>query len=82
MKNKHYFEITIKFFGNLRKFGPAKSVIRLPEKSTIKHVLDKYRIPKEKRKLIILVNGIPHHKVEYSLNRGDIVAIFPPTAGG
>ncbi len=74
--------ITIKWFSDLRRYGPATSTIRIPEKSTIKYVLDKYHIPKEKKNLMILVNGLPHHKVDYVLNKGDIVAIFPPTAGG
>jgi molybdopterin converting factor small subunit len=75
-------DITIKLFSDLREYGPATSTIRIPEKSDIKYLLDKYRIPKEKKNLMILVNGLPHHKVDYVLNKGDIVAIFPPTAGG
>ena len=75
-------DITIKLFSDLRQYGPIKSIIRIPEKSNIKYLLDKYRIPKEKKNLIILVNGLPHHKVDHVLHEGDIVAIFPPTAGG
>ena len=75
-------DITIKLFSDLRQYGPATSTISVPEKSTVKYLLDKYRIPKEKKVLMILVNGLPHQKVDYVLNNGDIVAIFPPTAGG
>ena len=82
MKNNYNITITVKFFVVLRKFGPAKSIVRMPENGTIKYLLDKYRIPKENRDLMILVNGLPHQKAEYSLNQGDVVAIFPPTAGG
>jgi molybdopterin converting factor small subunit len=74
--------ITIKLFSDLRKYGPATSTIRIPEKSTIKYLLDKYHIPKEKKVLMIFVNGLPHQKVDFVLNNGDIVAVFPPTAGG
>jgi len=81
MMNKN-ISITIKLFSDLRRYGPATSTISVPEKSTIIYLLDKYHIPKEKRDLMILVNGLPHHKVDHVLNKGDIVAIFPPTAGG
>lgn len=81
MMNKKII-ITIKLFSDLRKYGPAKSTIRIPEKSNIKYLLDKYHIPTEKKNLIILVNGLPHHKADHVLNEGDIIAIFPPTAGG
>jgi molybdopterin converting factor small subunit len=81
MKSKNIY-ITIKLFSDLRKYGPATSTISVPEKSNIKYLLDKYHIPKEKKNLMILVNGLPHHKVDYVLNNEDIVAIFPPTAGG
>ena len=81
MMNKK-INITIKLFSDLRKYGPATSTITVPEKSDIKYLLDKYHVPKEKKDLMILVNGLPHHKVDYVLNNGDIVAIFPPTAGG
>jgi molybdopterin converting factor small subunit len=74
--------ITIKLFSDLRRYGPAISTIRVPANSSIKYLLDKYNIPKEKNNLIIFVNGLPHHKVDYVLNKGDVVAIFPPTAGG
>ena len=74
--------ITIKLFSDLRKYGPATSTISVPEKSTVKYLLNQYRIPKEKKNLMILVNGLPHQKVDYVLNNGDIVAVFPPTAGG
>jgi len=75
-------DITFKLFSDLREYGPAISTIRIPEKSTIKYLLDKYHVPKEKKGLMIFVNGLPHQKVNHVLNKGDIVAIFPPTAGG
>ena len=36
----------------------------------------------EKINLIILINGVPHQKKETEVKNGDIVAIFPPLAGG
>ncbi|MFX0057584.1 MAG: MoaD/ThiS family protein [Candidatus Hodarchaeota archaeon] len=74
--------VTVKFFADLLKFGPQKSKERFPKNSTIKSILEKYKISEKKSKLIILVNGKPHITVDYLLNEGDIVAIFPPIAGG
>jgi molybdopterin converting factor small subunit len=79
---KQEIRITVKLFSDLRQFGPAISTIRLPKNATIKFLLDNYRIPREKKDLMIFVNGLPHHKVDYLLNDEDVVAIFPPTAGG
>jgi len=74
--------VTIKFFADLLNFGPPKSKEKLPKNSTIKSILDKYKISEKKSKLIILVNGRPHIQEDYVLKNGDIVAIFPPIAGG
>lgn len=74
--------VKIKFFADLQKYAPATSEMDLPEGSTIKAVLEKYKIPKEETNLIILVNGMPHQKSNRILNNGDVVAIFPVIAGG
>jgi len=72
---------TVKFFANLRSIAPPKKLITLPLGSTVSTILDMFSIPKES-KLIILINGIPHQKKETKVKNGDIVAIFPPLAGG
>lgn len=74
--------VTIKFFADFRKFGPDKAIISIPQGSKIQYILEKYKIPKTRAKIIILVNGLPHKKAEYEVNDGDIIAIFPPIAGG
>ena len=74
--------VKVKLFAELQKYGPVTSEIDLPEGSTIKSVLIKYRIPKEETNLIIMVNGMPHQKSNRVLNDGDILAIFPIIAGG
>jgi len=74
--------ITVKFFATLRKFGPAEELIKLVEDSTVKSIFDKYKIPKEERRTIILVNGRPHRDLKTILQNGDIIAIFPPIGGG
>ena len=72
---------TVKFFANLRSIAPPKKVITLSLGSTVSTILDMFSIPKES-KLIILINGTPHQKIETKVKNGDIVAIFPPLAGG
>ncbi len=81
VKNNSIY-IKIKLFADLQKYGPAQSVIDLPEGSTLKLVLEKYKIPQEKMKLIILVNGRPCYEKDFVLRNGDVIAIFPPIGGG
>ena len=72
---------TVKFFATLRNFAPAKKNITLAAGSTVRTILDMFDIS-EKTKLIILINGVPHQTRETKIKNGDIVAIFPPLAGG
>ncbi|TFF99938.1 MAG: hypothetical protein EU542_08560 [Promethearchaeota archaeon] len=74
--------ITVKLFANLREYGPSKSLMDVPEGSTIKTLIKKYNIPKKEGKLITLINGQPCHENDCVLHDGDIVAIFPPIGGG
>ncbi len=81
MNDKKNITATIKFFANLRDFAPPKKVVTLPIGSTVSTILDLFTIPKE-TKLIILINGSPHKTRATQIKDGDIVAIFPPLAGG
>ncbi len=81
MSDKKNITATIKFFANLRAIAPPKKIMTLPTGSTVSTVLDMFTISKE-TKLIILINGSPHQKRETHIKDGDIVAIFPPLAGG
>ena len=74
--------VTVKLFANLRKYGPPKSMMDVPEGSTIKSLIKKYKIPKKEGKLITLINGQPCHENDCVLHDGDVVAIFPPIGGG
>jgi molybdopterin converting factor small subunit len=82
LDNKKEISITIKFFADLRKYGPKKDDINLPEGSSIQKILEKYKIPTTNRNIIILVNGTPHKTRNYIIKEGDVIAIFPPIAGG
>ena len=81
MSDNKNITATIKFFANLREFAPPKKIMTLPTGSTVRTVLDMVNISKE-TKLIILINGSPHKTRETLIKDGDVVAIFPPLAGG
>lgn len=81
ISNNNTISITVKLFADLQKYGPAKSILDVPEGSTINSVIEKYKIPEEK-KIIMLVNGLPRYDKNFILNNNDTVAIFPPLAGG
>jgi len=81
MNDKKNITATIKFFANLRDIAPPKKIVKLPIGSTVSTVLGLFTISKE-TKLIILINGSPHQTRETLIKDGDIVAIFPPLAGG
>ena len=74
--------VTVKLFANLREYGPPKSMMEVPEGSTIKTLIKKYKIPKEVGNLITMINGQPCHEKDCVLHDGDVVAIFPPIGGG
>ncbi|MHA1106634.1 MAG: MoaD/ThiS family protein [Promethearchaeota archaeon] len=74
--------VTIKLFANLREIGPAKSIEKFRKNTNVQIILDKYHLPYNEMKLIILVNGKPHITPDYILRDGDVLAIFPPLAGG
>ncbi len=80
--NNNTISVTVKFFATLRKYGPEKETLSIPENSEIKLLFDKYHIPKEERSAIILVNGRPHKDLNTVLENGDLISIFPPIGGG
>ncbi len=81
MNDKKTITATVKFFANLRSLAPPKKIVSLPLGSTVGTILDLFTIS-EDTKLIILINGSPHKKRETPIQDDDIVAIFPPLAGG
>ena len=78
----NYISVTVKFFATLREYGPDKEVLTIPENSKVKLLFEKFSIPKDERRAIILVNGRPHKDLETILKEGDIISIFPPIGGG
>ncbi len=81
-KKNNSISVLVKLFADLRNYGPEKAVIVLQEGDMVISVLKKYKIPKDDKNLIILVNGRPHRKSDFVLKDGDVVALFPLIAGG
>lgn len=81
MNENKKISVIIKLFADLTQYGPAKAETVLPIGSTLNTIFDKYKIPKEK-KTIILINSLPSYDRNITLKDGDRIAIFPPLAGG
>ena len=82
MNNNKIITVTVKFFATLREFGPKQEAITIPENSKVKLLFDRYNIPEDERRAIILVNGRPHKDLKTVLKDGDLISIFPPIGGG
>ena len=73
-------EITLKLFNMLVQYGPAIEQKQVPEGTTVADVIATAKIPKE-ISLLRIVNGV-HVPVDHRLKEGDVLALFPPIAGG
>ena len=73
-------KIELKLFVSLVKYGKELQTVDLPDGATVSDVLDKFNIPENIPKLRI-VNSV-HVSPDYILKDGDVLALFPPIAGG
>ena len=83
-------EIELKLFMFFKKFGPpdqvdGRSRMQIEPGTRFIDILNKIGMPIEEDKIIV-INGISHKQGdevnELEIKDGDIVAIFPPIAGG
>lgn len=72
--------IEVRLFANFRDNRDKKVILNAEDFPSVQHVLDHIGI-KNEEVAILLVNGI-HSKAEMRLKDEDIVALFPPIAGG
>jgi len=77
--------IDVQLYFDLAQYLPAgtkekKFPMTLAEGTTIQNLLNKLGLPEEITKVIV-VNGLSAN-TERKLQEGDVVAIFPPLAGG
>ena len=82
-------QINIEFYASLMQYlPPGKSrhrrEVRVDDGLSLKVLIEQFHIP-EKMAHIVLVNGHfvnPDQRAERELVEGDVVAIWPPVAGG
>ncbi len=83
-------KITLKLFATLTDYLPATSrytnivELEVAGAATILQVIEPYQLP-EKLVHLVLVNGKyiePDKRSTWTLNEGDVLAIWPPIAGG
>jgi sulfur-carrier protein len=82
-------KIKFKLFANLADFLPQSSKtnsveLEVAAGSTIQSVIEQFRLPSQLVHLV-LVNGLyvyPTARVSTKLKEGDVLAIWPPIAGG
>ncbi|MGI6435510.1 MAG: MoaD/ThiS family protein [Syntrophomonadaceae bacterium] len=75
-------KVTIKLFAFLRKGRFKTSILEFPEGTSVLQVLDALSITANERNIgILFVNG-RHTNLDSILKDGDVLAIFPPVAGG
>ncbi len=72
--------VEVKLFATFREGRFNERDLELPEESSLRDLLKYLKIP-EKDAKILIVNGLAV-SVEHKLSSLDIVAIFPPIAGG
>jgi len=83
-------KITLKLFASLTDYLPPASKytniveLDIAAETTISQLVELYRLP-EKQVHLVLVNGTyvaPDQRASRTLTEGDVLAIWPPIAGG
>jgi thiamine biosynthesis protein ThiS len=83
-------KITLKLFASLTDYLPPESrytniiELELAPDTTIRQLVEHHRLP-EKLVHLVLVNGTfiaPDRRATQALQEGDVLAIWPPIAGG
>lgn len=83
-------KITLKLFASLTDYLPPESrytnivALDIAPDTTIDQLVAQYRLP-EKLVHLVLVNGsyiAPEQRADRTLTEGDVLAIWPPIAGG
>ena len=82
--------ITLKLFASLTDYLPTQEkytnlvTLDITPDTTIGRLVDRYRLP-PKQVHLVLVNGsyiAPEQRATKTLVEGDVLAIWPPIAGG
>ena len=89
VKNADTVQITLKLFATLASYLPAGAKrnqigIDVPARSTVNEVLAPLHMPLAQVSLVVL-NGeilLPVERGSRRLTNGDVLAVWPPVAGG
>ncbi|MEJ2393899.1 MAG: MoaD/ThiS family protein [Candidatus Thiodiazotropha sp.] len=81
--------VEFKLFADLMRYLPAnarqQSVhVEMPEGSTIYQLMERFQVPQEQAHLVVC-NGLfvpPSQRDSYQLQDQDVIALWPPVAGG
>lgn len=73
-------KVTLKLFANLRDFAPKYQELDVNDGITLEELIKMNNIP-QNIPMIKLVNG-EFAEFSQKLKDGDVVALFPPIAGG
>lgn len=83
-------QVTLKLFASLTEYLPPESkytnitTLELAPGTTIAAVVEAHQLP-PKWVHLVLVNGVyvaPEHRATHALQDADVLAIWPPIAGG
>ncbi len=83
-------KITFKLYATLQHLLPADAVdnavkVEVDEKVSLYDVIDQFKVPRESAHLV-LINGVYFGDEERSqpglISEDDVIAIWPPVAGG
>lgn len=82
-------QVTLKLFASLSSCLPPgaqrnKVTIDVEDGTTILSLLDDHHVPREKCHLVLL-NGVffaPEERGQKTMKDGDVLAVWPPVAGG
>lgn len=81
--------ITFKLYASLTQYLPAEAVhnaveIEIEDSCTVNAVFERYQVPREAVQLVV-VNGVyvlPEHRDQAIFKADDVLAVWPPVAGG
>ena len=83
-------KIVFKLYASLTQYLPAQSrydnrvPLELPSGSSVAQVIEPFGLP-QRLVHLVLVNGVyvpPERRLSHVLRDGDVLAIWPPIAGG